>query len=41
MGIPNEVMTPAMIREVYKMESEVNCMYANNIPRIHLLCATK
>lgn len=40
-GNPKEVMTTGMIREVYRMESEVEYVAWDQAPRIHLVSAVK
>lgn len=40
-GSPKEVMTKQMIRDVYKMESEVQYVVWDEAPRIHLVSAVK
>ena len=40
-GTPNEVMTTDMIRNVYRMASEVQYVQAEKKPRIHLLSTVR
>ncbi|MEO4053813.1 ABC transporter ATP-binding protein [Solibacillus sp. CAU 1738] len=40
-GSPDEVMTKQMIRDVYKMESEIQHVIWDDAPRIHLVSAVK
>lgn len=40
-GSPTCVMTPDMIREVYKMNAEVEYIPSETRPRIHLICTAK
>lgn len=36
-GTPDQVMTTDMVRQVYRMDCEINCGLRDRIPRIHLL----
>ena len=40
-GTPNEVMTKDMIRQVYRMDAEIQYMANKNKPRIHLLSTVR
>lgn len=40
-GTPNEVMTKDMIRQVYRMDAEIQYMANENKPRIHLLSTVR
>lgn len=40
-GSPSCVMTPDMIRDVYRMDAEVEYVSTETTPRVHLLCTAK
>lgn len=40
-GAPSCVMTPDMIRDVYRMNAEVEYVPTETAPRVHLLCTAK
>ncbi|KAA0942104.1 ABC transporter ATP-binding protein [Sporosarcina sp. ANT_H38] len=40
-GTPNQVMTPDMIRQVYRMDSEIDYLSTEKKPRIHLLSTAR
>lgn len=40
-GSPSCVMTPDMIRDVYRMDAEIEYVPSEKTPRIHLICTAK